>query len=127
MKSIRNRFADHAEVHSFADTKVAGWVTSMTPYEHPAIPLIRDELGSPERTLSLRELFLMRALGTLVNLATDLAVGPIATKRRVSPSDLTASGFDNQPKNIQDASRFQAGMYVDMMKGFSAIPADPKH
>ena len=117
MKSIRNRFAHHAEVNSFGDTKVAGWVTSMTSYEDPALTLIRKQIGQADRTLSLRERFLMRSLGTLVNLATDLAVGPIATKRRVSPSDLTGGGFDSQPDNIKEATLFQAGMYIDLMKG----------
>ena len=36
MKSIRNRFAHHAEVNSFTDSKISGWINSLTPHENPS-------------------------------------------------------------------------------------------
>ena len=57
LKSIRNRFAHHADVDSFDDPKIRGWVSSLSPYETPALATFDpSELASWPKPTS-RELF----------------------------------------------------------------------
>jgi len=56
----------------------------------------------------LRELYLIRSAATLVNLATDLGVGPIASQERIHPDELVGGDFDAQPDNMKAAVRAQA-------------------
>lgn len=108
MKAIRNRFAHHSEVHSFEDIKVASWIASMSHHEKVVESL------APKRDVktTLRDVFLMRAISTLVGLATDLAVGPISTQERLNPRSLTQGGFDNLPENMKEAMRTQSRLML---------------
>lgn len=109
MKSIRNRFAHHADVHSFGDNKIAGWISSMSSHERPALERIEHfEKNKP----TMRSLYLMRAAGSLFRLASDVAIGPVARQERVHPEALFRGDFDDQPQNIRDATRMQARLML---------------
>lgn len=111
MKSIRNRFAHHAGVHSFNDSTVTGWISSMSPHERPALIQIKHYKKSKPDT---RSLYLMRAAGTLFHLANDLAVGPIARQEKLHPGELFKGSFSEQPQNMQDATRMQARLMLSV-------------
>jgi hypothetical protein len=109
MKSIRNRFAHHAGVHSYSDNSISGWISSMSHHERPALQQIEYyEKDKP----TMRSLYLMRAAGTLFHLATDIAIGPIARQEKLHPGDLFKGDFSEQPQNIQDATRMQARLML---------------
>jgi hypothetical protein len=111
MKSIRNRFAHHAEVHSFSDNKISGWVSSIHHHEKAALNPI--EYYRTKRP-TIRNAYLMRAAGTLFHLVSDLAVGPIAMQERLDPSLLFNRDFDRLPLNLQDAARAQARLMLQV-------------
>lgn len=114
MKSIRNRFAHHADVHSFVDSKVSGWICLLTPRE---IPMQLTVTNQRQDKLSLRELYLIRSISTVVSLATDLAVGPIAMQERIHPDSLVAGDFDTLPENMKHALRVQAKLMLSIYEG----------
>jgi hypothetical protein len=111
MKSIRNRFAHHAGVHSFSDKTITGGISSLNPHERQALKEIEYDKGNKP---TVRSLYLMRAAGTLFHLASDLAIGPIARQERLHPGELFKGDFSEQPQNIQDATRMQARLLLEV-------------
>lgn len=109
MKSIRNRFAHHADVHSFDDKIVAGWISSMRHHEDPVLSQT-DQYKSKKP--DMRSLYLMRVAGALSNLSSDLAIGPIAQQERLHPGELFQGDFDSQPACIQESARMQARLML---------------
>jgi len=114
MKSIRNRFAHHAEVNSFEDKTISGWITSMTDYENTTVKLFtkRKELAEAPG-LTLQDRFLLRALGTIWRLVRDLAIAPIAMQNRVSVNTLMQAPFDEMPENVKQALFYDARMQIE--------------
>jgi hypothetical protein len=105
LKAIRNRFAHHADVGSFGDTKISGWVSTLSDCES----VLKRVL--PQKALqkfSPRELFLMRSAGVIVRLAAELAIGPVARSLRVEPRDVEGPTFDQSLDNLRDAERLSA-------------------
>jgi hypothetical protein len=111
MKSIRNRFAHHADVHSYRDGKVSGWVSSMNQHEKPAL---REIYYYKNNKLTVRNLYLIRAVGTIFRLISDLAIGPVAIQESLDPSQLLGKDFSEQPQNVQDATRAQARLMLQV-------------
>jgi hypothetical protein len=107
LKSIRNRFAHHADVESFEDTKIRGWVASLSPREQSAFKAFSPDEVAGWRKFKARELYFMRATGTLVGLVTDLAIGPVSRFERVSPRDVGGT-WDNTPENLRSATKLAA-------------------
>jgi hypothetical protein len=111
MKSIRNRFAHHASVHSFGDKTISGWISSMSHHERPAL---REIEYYSDRKPSVRSVFLMRSAGALFHLASDIAIGPVARQEKLDPGELLSGDFSEQPENIQDATRAQARLMLSV-------------
>lgn len=107
LKSIRNRFAHHADVESFDDHKIQGWVSSLNPREQGAMNAFPPEDVSKWRKFTTRELYFMRATGAVIALVSDLAIGPISRFERVSPRDV-GGPWEQAPDNIQNATRLAA-------------------
>lgn len=107
LKAIRNRFAHHAEVSSFDDRKIAGWVSSLTPYEKILENTTLIE-KLPKQSWTNRELYLARSTSSLISLVFDLSIGPVAQQERINPQDINSASFDSQPDNMKNALRLQA-------------------
>lgn len=105
MKSIRNRFAHHAEVNDFADTKVRGWLSSMDPIEGSVLKAMETSDIEPLKTP--RALFIMRSVLTVTALVTDLAVQPAAIAAKVWSGDITRS-YDDGPEPLRELRRIAA-------------------
>lgn len=111
MKSIRNRFAHHADVHEFSDNKISGWVSSMNHHERPALENIKYY---NDKKPTIRNLYLMRSAGILFHLVGDLAVGPVAMQEKLHPSIFLTKDFDLLPQNLQDSMRAQARLMLQV-------------
>lgn len=105
LKSIRNRFAHHADVSSFADQKIAGWISGLSAREKPVFRLYDEKERSNWRKFNARELYVMRACSTVGQLVSDLAVGPAARAHRVDPMDVEGRDFDALPDNLKEIRR----------------------
>jgi hypothetical protein len=112
LKSIRNRFAHHADVESFSDSKIAGWISSLSRHEEPVFSLYPDDVRRGWRTFSPRELYLMRACAAVTQLASDLAVGPAARAERVDPRHVVGQGYDALPENLKAVTRLSAEVFL---------------
>jgi hypothetical protein len=106
MKSIRNRFAHHADIIGFQDQKISSWIASMQQIEKPLASKL-EGWGMTPIKLAQRELYLLRSLGAIVSLACALAVEPIARQERINSRDVF-QGFDQSPDNLRAAMRLQA-------------------
>lgn len=116
MKSIRNRFAHHANVHNFQDSKMSGWVSSMSQHERP---IFRETGYYLDKRPTVRDLYLMRAIGTIYRLISDLAIGPVAMQERLDPSQLIGEDFSEQPLTVQNATRSQARLMLQVARAQS--------
>lgn len=96
LKSIRNRFAHHADVEGFEDKKILGWVTSLSPVEKRITEALGAEMTSEWRKLTPREIFLTRAACVVFKLAFDLAVGPAAVKAGVNFADVAGATTETE-------------------------------
>lgn len=115
LKSIRNRFAHHADVHSFDDQTISGYIGTLSKREVAPLEAIKNADADTWRELDSHETYLVRALGTIVDLSIDLLYGPISTKHRVNPTDVYTRDFDNLPDNIQGAFRSYSKMILDLV------------
>lgn len=113
LKSIRNRFAHHSEVDSFSDTKIRGWISSLSPREAPTFTVFSQDEVRDWRKFNDRELYLMRSCASVTMLATDLAVGPAARSARVSPIDVEGGSFDSLPENLKEARKLVAEVFLE--------------
>jgi hypothetical protein len=111
MKAIRNRFAHHADVDTFEDAKVRGWVSTMTAHEKPALEGLKDAERARSKPYAVRKLFLMRACTTVAILASDLCVMPIARDRKVDPAHVTAT-WEECPDNLKELRRVAAAVLL---------------
>ena len=114
MKSIRNKFAHHADVHEFSERQILGWITSMTKHEGV---LEKIEEAKARSKFTARQQFEMRSVATLCHLAMDLAVGPVAREAQVYPGALNMPDFDSQPQNMKDAVLCQAECLLIVTQG----------
>lgn len=112
LKSIRNRFAHHADLESFADPKIAGWISSLSHREKPVFTLFPEDERKAWRSFTSRELYLMRACSAVAQLVSDLAVGPAASAERVAPGDVEGRDFDALPENLKEARRVTAEVFL---------------
>ncbi|WP_462122347.1 hypothetical protein [Methylorubrum thiocyanatum] len=102
LKSIRNRFAHHADVNSFDDNKILGWISSLEQYEQLADALWPASQRADWRKLKPRELYLVRASCVVMYLVNDLAVGPAARQFRVAPGHIENIGWENLPESLRE-------------------------
>jgi len=107
MKSVRNRFAHHADVRSFEDNKIKGMIASMNDRERAAFSVYPEVERAEWRPLRGRELFLIRGCMTVAQLNVDLAIGPNAREYKVAPEHLEPE-FDALPESFKAARRLMA-------------------
>jgi hypothetical protein len=116
MKTIRNRFAHHADVEGFSDAKIKGAIGSMSPVEKAMIAKMSEEGASPPEKITPRQLFLMRSASTIVKLQSELAVAPEARANQIAPGHV-AGRWEDLPVNMRDLFEISASHTVDVMKG----------
>ena len=105
MKSIRNRFAHHADVNGFEDGKIRGWLSSMDHIEVPVLRAMEESEAEPLKTP--RALFIMRSVLTITALVSDLAIRPAAIAAKVWSGDISGS-YDDGPEPLRDLRRIAA-------------------
>lgn len=105
MKSIRNRFAHHADVNDFEDSKIRGWISSMDHIEAPVLRAMEESESQPLKTP--RALFIMRSVLTITALVSDLAIRPAAIAAKVWSGDISGS-YDDGPEPLRDLRRIAA-------------------
>lgn len=103
LKSIRNRFAHHADVESFDEPLISDWIDTLTQRE--VSPIEAAAIGDRSwRAFTKREVYFMRATLTVTALVCDLAVGPISQFERVSANDVHGP-WEDAPENVKKAMR----------------------
>lgn len=103
MKSIRNRFAHHADVNDFEDEKIIGWISTMWPADKPVFELIPKYSWTEFPRISTRQKFLIRGTTAILMMVTNIAVMPAARAFKVSPKDVEGGGvFDNFPEQLKE-------------------------
>lgn len=100
LKSIRNRFAHHAELDGFTDQKIRSWIANLQRVEEPVQKLMREKYD--ELPFSPREQYLARACSVISRLAFDLIVGPISKKRGVNPNDVIGPSFEDALPKLKE-------------------------
>lgn len=104
MKAIRNRFAHHPDVIGFDENKVKSFIASLSPQEKAPLSAA-DAAG--ER-LTPRQLYLLRAGGTLMRLVHNLAVAPAARRENIAPGHVADGDWAKAPANMQELHRILA-------------------
>lgn len=112
MKSIRNRFAHHADVNDFSENKIRGWLSSMDGLEKPITAELEKQYGPIQHKHTPRELFLMRAVLTIAALVTDLSVLPAAMAQQVWPGDVGGSNYDETPGPLKELRLLTADVII---------------
>jgi hypothetical protein len=107
LKSIRNRFAHHADVDSFDDQKIRGWVSTLSPREKSLERVFGAEKVAAWPKFTAKRLYFLRATGTIISLVNDLALGPISRMERVNPSDV-GGDWETGLDNLKEISRIAA-------------------
>ncbi|WP_306225375.1 hypothetical protein [Bosea beijingensis] len=115
LKSIRNRFAHHAQIEGFSDGSVQSWISALNITEEPAVDSFRASGFCISESFSLREKYLMRASLVATELLTDLAIAPHARQTMVSPGHV-GGPWENVPDNIKDIRRIAARIIGDIIQ-----------
>lgn len=97
LKSIRNRFAHHADVNDFSDSKITGWISSLSNRER-SISVV--DLSTVK--LNHRSMYFIRASNVIYSLCSDLMIGPSSRRFRVSPNDVEWRDYDMMPPNLKN-------------------------
>jgi hypothetical protein len=119
IKSIRNRFAHHADVVDFNDGKLASWINNLNPSDSNITSIFPS--FDEGIKISLRDLFLIRSIIIIVNLIRSLAVNPISVIERVSPHDVLGGDFDELPINIKELQGFAADHVIPILSNYGDV------
>jgi DNA-binding MltR family transcriptional regulator len=115
LKSIRNRFAHHAEVIGFEDQLVRNWIAAMKTSEVPAIRAVTNmEEVILRNELNARDLFLMRSCLVITRMVGNLAVAPRARLSQVAPGHVEGDSWDTCPENLKELNRIAAEMVLSV-------------
>lgn len=113
MKTIRNRFAHHPDIIGFDEDKVRSQISSLSPLDKA--PLQSMEAG--DALLSPRQLYLLRAGSTLMQLVQNLAVLPAARRENIAPRHGYVLGdWEHVPSNLQELHRILAEHMVAVVQ-----------
>jgi DNA-binding MltR family transcriptional regulator len=111
LKSIRNRFAHHADVESFEDQEIRGWISSLSPRDSVIFPIMAAG-NIPPRSVSVRELFIMRSISTIIHMLSELATHPTAMRSHIAPAAILNKDLDNLPENLRLLRLLTAEIYI---------------
>ena len=114
LKSIRNRFAHHADVGGFDDKNIRSWLGSMNPIEKSILKSIDDIHEDTIHTLNARQTFLMRATMVVTELVSNLAIGPKARTSKVAPGHVS-SNWATCPENLREIHRVAAEIVLEVL------------
>jgi hypothetical protein len=115
MKSIRNRFAHHADVEGFNDPKIRGYISTMTALEQAVFEGKAKSGMTPPKKLTPRQLFLMRSALTIAVLVTTLSVAPRARITGVAPWHVVDGDWKLLPDNLKAVHRLAVGYTVEVV------------
>lgn len=115
MKSIRNRFAHHADVTDFSDRQILGWITSMHTREEIFLRRHPEEIRRLLPKPSPRDLYIIRAFFTVCLFMFDLSLSPIAHAERVQPKDILGGHPDRFPPNFKELMDYLTTQLVNLL------------
>lgn len=116
LKSIRNRFAHHADVSNFEDSKIKSWIAAMKINEGFMLTSVSEtDLPRPE-TFTTRQMFLMRSSLVITRLVSNLAIAPEARASRVAPGYVEGRDWDLYPDNLKELNRIAAEAVIDILQ-----------
>jgi len=108
LKSIRNRFAHHAEIQGFDDSVIKNWILAMNASEAAALDAVADAEDLRVGALNARQLFLIRSALVITRMVANLAVAPEARSSRVAPGHVEGESWDEYPENLKGLFRLSA-------------------
>jgi DNA-binding MltR family transcriptional regulator len=108
MKSIRNRFAHHADVSHFDDRVISGWISAMSDTEATALAAVPGARVERPTKPDARQLFLIRSTLVVTRLVANLAVAPQARASQVAPGHVEGQGWELYPDNLKELNRIAA-------------------
>jgi hypothetical protein len=115
LKSIRNRFAHHADVSSFEDSVIRNWIGAISSVESaPLAAASGAEVGHPTKP-STRQLFLMRSALVVTRLVANLAVAPQARALQVAPGHVEGPTWELYPDNLKELYRIAAEVVLSVI------------
>lgn len=116
LKSIRNRFAHHADVSGFEEEKIKSWIYAMKTTEENLLGSVAwGDIPRSEK-FTARQMFLARSSLVLTRLMANLAIAPEARAARVSPGHVESQGWDRFPDNLKELYRIAAEAVTNALK-----------
>jgi len=112
LKSIRNRFAHHAEISGFEDQTIRSWIAAMKMSEVAAVRAANSAERPAPTIFSARQLYLMRSSLVVTQLVSNLAVAPEARASRVAPGHVEGRNWEEHPENFKELKRVAAEMIL---------------
>lgn len=110
LKSIRNRFAHHADAEDFDDPTIRSWIANLRSSEKGVFERFPQLIG--DQKLSSRQSFLIRAAMVVTTLVEHLSIAPVAKVERVDPRDVRGEVWETVPTNIKSLVMISAGMVL---------------
>lgn len=104
LRTIRNNFAHHIDYDSFEHKTIKGLISSINHQEKRyflSMSKVLVELSS----LSVREIFLVRALAVTNSLCMDCMKIPFAISNKVDPDHMFSTSYELLPDQIKDILR----------------------
>ena len=117
LKSIRNRFAHHAEIAGFEDQAIKSWIAAMSLTEASALKAVAEAGSALPNKFSARQLFLMRSTLVVTQLVANFAIAPEARAARVAPGHVEGDDWDDYPDNLKELNRIAAEAVLDVASG----------
>lgn len=113
LKTIRNRFAHHPDVIGFSDSKIRSSIATLAPHEKHPIEVIT---GVAHKSLTPRQLYMLRSGGLIIRLVANLAVAPTARQLNVAPGHIDMVPWSELPPNLQELMQISAEHLVAIVQ-----------
>ena len=123
LKSIRNRFAHHADVLDFSDPKMMSWISNLFGRESHILKMY-PQFVSGELKLSWRHLYLIRAILVVEGLIADLTIAPLARVERVAVQHAHGGTWEDSPENLKALRRLAARHILIVLRNYVAVEGD---
>jgi len=121
LKSIRNRFAHHADVSNFEDAIVRSWIGAFSITEKPILEEAHNIITSAGKP-GAQQLYLMRSALVVTQLVANLAVAPEARALRIAPGHVERQEWEHLPSNPKELKRIAAEVIVAVANEASPNP-----
>ena len=123
LRNIRNRFAHHIEAKTFADKKIAGYITSFPKIPEALEGVIVQYGGPPYKKLPLRQKFLVQSALLFKDTVFEIIVLPYARMMEVSPGSILGDR-EKMPDNLRALMNEAVDMVIDVTLADAPDPKD---